>query len=452
MASDQESGAPSPEQSGSKAEGIDVVEINEQQTGFRQLFFVWVGFSITIANFMVASQQASPAGFTKAVIGTIVGWGFVGLFFMAAGAVIGQRERIMGTYAMRVPFGVNAKYLTAIPMIVACGGWFGVIVGISSSAINEIVFSLYGIHLPIQAVYIAWSLLMGIIAVYGFNMVVWFQNVTSPITLILFLWVTYSLLTTQDLSKLWVPPSDSGLTFLQVINIMPAAATAMMIASADTSRFVKTESIAKYTVFLTVLIFASAIGTLGIASSLVTGEWDPAKILMSLDLGIVALIFLILASWTMNCLNAYWGGLALAGISTGITKSGKGIPRPLATGIIVVLGALMAVTGIYTSHGVILFLIFLGATLAPANGILITEYFIIRRHLQRRIEVGDLEKKDGAYWYSKGWHIPALIAWLISAGYASMLGDVTKLAPALTSFFMAGILYYILYKIWNRGK
>ncbi len=429
--------------------GAGAVTREEQNTGFRQLFFVWVGFSVAIANFMVASQLASKASFSLAIAGVIIGWGFAG-FFMAGGAAIGQREGILGTMAMRVPFGLNAKYLTAIPMIVACGGWFGVIAGISASAINEIIFALYGVRLPINVVYVIWSLVMGVIAVYGYKLVVWFQNITAPITLLLLLWVTYVLFTREDLFKLWQPPAGEGLTFMQVINIMPAAAPAMMMAAADTSRYVKTESIAKWTVFWTILIIASATGVLGVASALVTGTGDPAQILIGLDMGIPALLFLILVSWTMNCLNAYWGGLALTGVTTGFTKSGAGMPQQISTGIIVLLGAFLAVSGIYTSSGLTVFLVFLGATLAPANGILFTDYFIIRRKMERRVEWADLDRKNGAYWYTGGWHIPALIAWIISAGYASFLRDVTKLAPAITSFFMAGIIYYVLYRLWNK--
>lgn len=451
MASEQKSAAPRTERGIVEQKGADVISKEEQQTGLRQLFFVWVGFSITIANFMLASFQVTPAGLSKAIIGMIIGWGFAA-FFMAAGGVIGQREGILGTLAMRVPFGINGKYLTAIPMVVACGGWFGMIVGISSSAINEILIVTYNIHIPIQIIYIVWALLMGIIAVYGYTVVVWFQNLTTPITLVLMFWVTYKLLRLPGLSALWNSPSGEGLTLMQVINIMPAAAPAMMMATADTSRYAKSVGIAKWTVFWTVLILASATGILAVATSLVSGEGDPAKIFIKLNLGVVSLLFLILASWTMNCLNAYWGGLALAGVTTGLTKSGKGLSRPLATGIIVLLGAFLAVSGLYTSTGITAFLIFLGATLAPANGILFTDYFIIRRKLEHRIITEDLDKKNGAYWYSKGWHVPALIAWLISAGYASLLGDVTKLAPAVTSFFMAGILYYILYKLFNRSN
>ena len=241
---------------------------------------------------------------------------------------------------------------------------------------------------------------------------------------------------------------DNPLSLPEVMNIMPAAGPALVIAAADPSRYARSKGVAVGACVLANLSLYTLTGLLGFIGAVVSGTWDPAKVMVNLGMGTSALVLLVLASWTTNCLNAYWGGIALTTSTTGLKKYPGGLPRPAATFIAAVLGTVLALSGIYSSAGFLNFLIFLGATLAPANGILICEYFILRRKRVVRIKTEDIDKKDGEFWYTKGWHIPAVVAWAISAGFASLLKDVTQYVPAVTSFFLAGILYYILHKLY----
>ena len=189
---------------------------------------------------------------------------------------------------------------------------------------------------------------------------------------------------------------------------------------------------------------------MGFIGAVLAGTWDPAKVMVSLGMGALALFLLVMASWTTNCLNAYWGGIALTTMTTGLRKYPDGIPRPAATLITAILGTFLTLSGIYSSQGFLNFLIFLGATLAPANGILICEYFVIRRKFTPRIKTGEINAKGGEYWYQKGWHIPAVAAWLVTASLASLLKNVAQYVPAISAFFLAGILYYIFYWLYYR--
>jgi len=302
--------------------------------------------------------------------------------------------------------------------------------------------------MPIQVLYITLAVLMGVVAVYGYRVVILFQSLVVPLMLIILAWVSVIMLKSLNLSDLLHYAPENPISLPEVINILPAAGPALVIAAADTSRYARTTRTATSSCVIANLILYTGTGILGFIGAVVAGTWDPAKVMVSLGMGAMALILLILASWTTNCLNAYWGGIALTTMTTGLNKFPGGIPRPLSTAIIAGLGLLLTLSGIYSSEGFRNFLIFLGATLAPANGILICEYFIIRTGRKQKIITGDIDKKHGAYWYTKGWHIPAAAAWLISASFASLLKDVTQYIPAVSSFFLAGILYYLFNKIY----
>lgn len=434
-----------------ETKGAEPVFRTEQHTSFWQLLLTWVGFAVVSSAFLVGAY-CSRAGLVAGLIGIGFGATFK-VFTMGLGAYIGAHEGLAGTLAMRIPFGVNGRFCSTIPMIVATGGWFGIQVGITASAINEILKQLIPTwNIPIQILYVVLAVLMGILAVYGYRSVVWFQTLAVPVMLIILGWVVVTMLRSFNLSELWNFQSQDPISLTEAMNILPAAGPALMIAAADTSRYARSPKIAVSSCVLANITLFTATGFLGFLGAVFAGLWDPAQVMVKLGMGVLALVLLILASWTTNCMNAYWGGIALTTISTGLKHFPKGIPRPIATFITAGLGTLLAISGIYTSQGLVDFLIFLGATLSPANGILACEYFVIRRKHNRKIKTEDIDKRGGEYWYTKGWHVPAIIAWLITALFASCLKNVTQYIPAVTSFFAAGILYYILHKIYYLKK
>lgn len=427
--------------------GSEPISQEEKQTTFWRLFLTWGGFAIVSSSFMVGSY-CSQAGFIAGLIGIFVGVSFK-VIMLGIGAYIGSREGLPGTMAMRIPFGVNGRFISAIPMLLASVGWFAVQVGITSSAVNEICKQLVqGWDIPIQYLYVILAIVMGIIAVYGYKVMIWFQSFVVPIMLVILVWIVYKMVTTLDFSLISSFRPEHPISLPEAINIIPAAGPALMIAAADLSRYAKSPFTATSACVASNGLLYTTTATLGFIGAIFAGTWDPAKVMVNLGMGIIALVMLILASWSANCLNAYWGGMALTTSTTGLKKYPRGLPRPMATFVVAVLGLVLVLSGIYTSGGFRNFLIFLGATLAPANGILTCEFFVIRREMRKRVNTANLDIKGGEIWYTKGWHIPAVAAWLISASLASMLNDVTKYIPAVTSFFLAGILYYIFYRIY----
>ena len=61
------------------------------------------------------------------------------------------------------------------------------------------------------------------------------------------------------------------------------------------------------------------------------------------------------------------------------------------------------------------FLGFYGGALSAIGGIMICDYFLIRR---RRVNIPDLYKKDGQFRYMKGYNPAGLIAWVVAGAIA----------------------------------
>ncbi|WP_352289067.1 cytosine permease, partial [Psychrobacter sp. GW64-MNA-CIBAN-0177] len=77
--------------------------------------------------------------------------------------------------------------------------------------------------------------------------------------------------------------------------------------------------------------------------------------------------------------------------------------------------------------GIVGFVNAIGAVIAPFFGILVVDYYLIKR---QHIDMNDLfsDKPTGAYYYYKGWNIRGLIAFAVGA----IFSIATILVPVLT--------------------
>ncbi len=115
------------------------------------------------------------------------------------------------------------------------------------------------------------------------------------------------------------------------------------------------------------------------------------------------------------------------------------------------MGAIITgVLGLLTFPWVLIdvFLTFLpavGAALAPVAGVMLADYYLIRR---RRLNVPDLFTEKGQYRYWHGWNPAALVSWAAGAGLGVVLLDYSF----LVGLPVALLLQYLLTKYWTLGR
>ena len=92
----------------------------------------------------------------------------------------------------------------------------------------------------------------------------------------------------------------------------------------------------------------------------------------------------------------------------------------------------------------------LGAILAPVYGIMIVDYYVVKKG---RLDVNQLfsSKKGGKYYYNGGWNTKAFIAWII----AGIFSIATVWHPSLSALggyawiigaALGAILHYLMSK------
>jgi cytosine permease len=213
------------------------------------------------------------------------------------------------------------------------------------------------------------------------------------------------------------------------------------IITADMTRFNRSKAdVVKQTV-VGVSLGEFVIGLAGVLLAHAAATGDIVAIVTS-SIGFVGLIIVITGTLKINDWNLYSSTLGLVNfISTAFAKN---LHRVTTTIVLGVVGSILAAAGIlaqFTS-----FLVVLGVAFPPIAGIMVAEYFIVKRWR------GDLDstRASGRLPETAPRIVPAtLIIWAVSAvvGYF-----VTWGIPALLSLFLSIVLYVIAGKLgWVRG-
>jgi len=412
------------------------------------MFMLWAGFSISVGR-LWQGGIITGAGFLYAVIALVIAqtlW-----IYVALGAIMGASEGLPGTMIMRAAFGVRGRFIPSIPFIIATIGWFGLQLGITSSGLDLIIKNLYGgWGIPMKVQFVLWGFLMGIISIYGFKVVLWFQKFVSPLLILLIPWMLYKMITHYDVIYELSRPREKTIGIFEVITILTGGMLAMLIAAADSSRYTKSRTAA----FSSFIAATWAVGTvmfiIGMMGSVMVGAWDPASIVDKLGLGFLGLVIVVFSAWSTNCLNPYWGGIALSTFTTGIKGLPHGIPRVISTSLVVGIGIITAVFGIYSIGGLIGFVNVLAGTLGPANGIIIADYFFLRGKGTNKLDADELVKVNGKYWYRSGWNPVAVVVWIIGVIYSTYFKTTYILITPISVQIITGILYYVLMKTVGR--
>jgi len=177
---------------------------------------------------------------------------------------------------------------------------------------------------------------------------------------------------------------------------------------------------------------------LGLMATLVTGVTDPGVLILQImdkvGLAIPALVMVVFSTVTSDFPDVYSATCSMMNISQ---KVGARSIMWIA-GILSILVALIFPMEQYEN-----FLLFIGAMFMPLFGVVLSDYFIVRK---RRLQVDALFRREGgAYWYFKGFNTFALLSWGIGfLTYEFITIMKYTIGGSIPSILVAGMCYLLL--------
>lgn len=444
---------------------------------------LWVSMAACIPTYMLASGLIDQGMDWKQAVVTIFLGNVIVLIPMVLNAHAGTRYGIPFPVYCRASFGTWGANIPAILRALVACGWFGIQTWIGGEAIYKIgsVFwpsianpahaEFLGITGPQFVCFLIFWLVNVFVIYNGINSIRILLNIKAPLLIALglvMLWWAYDkaggfgpmLSQPSQFSSGGSKAGQFWLFFVPALTAMVGFWATLSLNIPDFSRYAKSQrdQIVGQAIGLpTTMALYSFIGVAVTSATIVmygNPVWDPVDVLMRMESKIaliVAMLAICIATLATNiAANVVSPANDFAHLNPRLINFRVGGMITALIGVLIMPWKL-----IESSHGYIFhWLVAYSALLGAVGGILICDYWVLRR---TRLSLPELFHSNGRYSYSNGVNWRAVVA-LVLAIAPCAPGFVNQLRAGVfphvfdrmydyawfLTFFLAFVLYYLL--------
>jgi len=426
--------------------GIEPIPREGRNLKGMDFFLLWAGAAVSLAEIWAGGLMV-PLGLGLGLWAILLGH-LIGNTPFALGGLMGSRWGIPTMVAVRPSFGIRGSYFAAGLNVIQLIGWTAVMLIVCGGAADAIS-KFYGFSNPTL-----WIIFTGVIttvwALVGHKAWKWLERISVIALLVLCLVMTYAVFQQYGWKMLSQIPREKDFPFMIGMDLVIAMPISWLPLVSDYSRFATDSKSSFWGTWIGYFIISCWMYLVGLAASLATRSTDPSGVVMELMLkfgwAVPALIIVLFSTFTTTFLDVY--STAVSGMNILPTLGErKGV---IIGGVLGTATALIFPSILEYEH----FLLFIGAMFCPLFGIVLVDYFLLRRSF---VDTQDLDKKDGQYWFKHGVNPSALLAWVM--GFAIYLGLSPMLmekvlgikaafpwpmGSSLPSMIVAGLIYRAL--------
>jgi len=424
---------------------------------------LWVAMSVCIPTYMLASGLiAGGMSWTQAVSTILLG-NLIVLIPMLLNAHAGTRYGIPFPVFVRASFGVRGANVPAILRALVACGWFGIQAWIGGQAIDSMLRIVWPGAASVPGsdwicFLLFWALNMFVIW-HGIETIKFLEGIGAPfmlvVGLLLLFWITRK---AGGLGPVLHTPSKFRSTsefvrfFIPALTGMVGFWATVALNIPDFTRYAKSQRAQMVGQALGLPAAMTLYSFIGVAvtsaSAVIFGEaiWDPVVLLGRFNQPIVALIALVaLLVATLNtnvAANVVSPSNDFSNLRPSLISFRTG---GLITGVVGILMMPWKLLRDFSSY-IFGWLVGCSALLGPIAGIMICDYYVVRR---RRLQVEELYRRGGPYEYRNGFNPKAMVA-LVAGVAIALIGLAVPVLRWLydyawfVGFVVSGGLYYLL--------
>ena len=423
---------------------------------------LWVAMSVCIPTYMLASGLIADGMNWLQAIGTILLGNLIVLVPMLLNAHAGARYGIPFPVFVRASFGVRGANLPALLRALVACGWFGIQTWIGGQAIYSMLRILWPAAAAPGVAWVCffafWALNMAVIW-RGIETIKFLEGIGAPVMLgvglLLLWWITGK---AGGFGPVLAEPSKFTSTaeffrhFIPSLTGMVGFWATVALNIPDFTRYAKSQKAQAFGQALGLPLAMTLYSFIGVAvtsaSKVLFGEaiWDPVVLLGKFNQPVVASIALVaLLVATLNTNVA-------ANVVSPSNDFSNLDPRRISfrTGGLItgVIGIAMMPWKLLSDPNAYIFkwLVGYSALLGPIAGVMIADYFLIRR---ARLKLDDLYRRGGLYEFENGINWRAVAA-LVTGVVIALLGLVVEPLRLLydyawfVGFGVSGAAYVVL--------
>jgi nucleobase:cation symporter-1, NCS1 family len=412
--------------------GIKPVLDKHKMLGGLDYFILWSSLGVGLLV-LSAGSFLSQASFLDAILAISIG-SAAGSILLALAGKIGSDHGIPSLITMRPAFGIRGSYLPAILNILQLVGWTTFEIMIMARA----AYTLTGSIMP----YYFWAAIFGaLVALLGIagplNVVrqwigkfaLWIAYGTSAI-------IIFNLINSTDITDL-VSSHGEGLSFFSALDLVIAMPVSWMPLVADYNRFSKKSKNALWGTFI------------GFTMTNILFYFGGVLLGTSDVLAIVAAIQAMFFGFLMLLLIVDEADNAFADVYSASVSTQDIFPKISQKYLIVGFTALSTMLAMLVSvQQYEVFLLLIGAIFVPLFGVVLTDYYVVKRQKYT-------EEMLYAHRSKLGIGVPAIIAWTLGALlnyilsplspiYMPQLPDIGATIPSLAA---ASLIYLAITKM-----
>ncbi|BCL75109.1 nitrate reductase [Jeongeupia sp. HS-3] len=405
----------------------------------RDVMSLWFSLAIGLMVLQTGALLVPGLSFGAALAAIAIG-SVIGVSCLAAVAVIGTDTGLATMSALRPTLGLRGAGLPAICNLVQLIGWGAFEIVVMRDAAGALIQRATD-NPGLWQSPVLWTLLFGgistLIAVFGpLGFVrrvlrrwgIWMLLAAAT-------WLTWQLFASYDVAELFARQGTGALGFGTGIDLVIAMPLSWLPLVADYTRFARDPGSTFRGTLAGYLIGNLWFCTLGAAYTLAFAQQggDNALLFALASAGGGLALLLILLDESEK---------AFADIHSAAVSACTLIPTrveyaALAFGILCTVIALFVPLARFES-----FLLLIGSLFAPLFGVVLIDHFVVRR---RQIDIAAVTQAGGAYWYSGGWHVRALLAWALGIASYHMIANLAPtMMASIPALLISGLGYWIL--------
>ena len=332
-----------------------------------QIALIISGIGATLPMFTLGTQIASAQGLRMAVVIALLACAMVGVLAVFT-SIVGARCRLSTYQILERSFGTRGAWLVNMMLAIMLLGWFATTADMLGGAVQHAVATTYGASGPKWPYTLSALALMTLTGIFGFHVMERFVRVTVPLLTVLMLYVVWLSLAHGGLRPALSRAGDHTLTTVDALSSVIGAIVLTAVLAPDLTRYARNDRSALMSVLGVVVGFPAAL-LLAAVPAAVYGEHDLMDVMTLLRIPGIAIVVLVISTWTSNTSNLYSATLTLATLFKGHSTRRLGL-----WGAVVALGAAAAGIADYF----IPLLIGLGVISAPLAGVYVVDFFILR--------------------------------------------------------------------------
>ncbi|WP_158599079.1 NCS1 family transporter [Planococcus salinus] len=379
----------------SRRSSMDPIPNDERVFGLPSYIAMWVSSMVVIQIFIVGQSFLPPSGalnIMQAIWVTIISAFILWVMFVLNSAP-GIKYGIPFIVQARASFGYKGARIASLIRVIPAVFWYGIGSWIGASAMVFITETIWGWG-NIWLFFILFQIAQTAIAYFGIKSIKWFDSILSVVVLGFLIYILYQIIQLGGLrlTENWTSAGSWGMPFFVAITASVGVLITASINNGDLGRYLENKPKNNYIGhFFGIVPMFILMLLIGILSAAATGIWDPIQALVSVIpsplVAVAMMIFIVVAQFTTNLtINIKPPALVLVEMFN--MKWGMAV---------IVVGFLSIATFpwlLLTSSAFNQFIAFYSAFLGPLLGILLADYYLIRK---QKINVEDYYNQQVGY-------------------------------------------------------